>query len=325
MSFEFRRQGRVYFEPYDETQATATPSGNFYRLHTTREVSFSQTFKQEEIRERTLHNLGRIIEGSSIKEANPANFTFTMYLVDESSTYQHTPIDNLIQLDADDPTRYLKRFNLYFVYADYSPAIYYKIENCFVQSGSFKIPRNGLMTVEISGEGKKLTRNTGWSETDFAGFDSNPTYAVSKEFDVWVGGSSSSDKLDNVLGVSFEIQNNTNWTSNKNIHDSLQVTNASNTIFPTDFTLESRSMAGNISQYIDETNTNSKNNVLSWAENTTVHVKAGLSTSNYQLEITMDNNASFTNRAGFGEVFTQDYDFRLMNNSFFSWSNVIQY
>lgn len=316
MSFEFLKQGRVWLEDLE--------TSNFYLLHTTKDITFSQTFKQAEVAKKTLHNLDKIIEGSSITQANPANFSFTMYLVEEAIEYQHFPLDLLIQSDPNNLGRYLKRFNLYFVYADYSPQVYYKIENCFFASGSFKIPRNGIMTVELSGEGSKLTRNTGSPGSIYAGYDATPTYAISKEFNVWLGGTSASDKLDNVLGASFEIQNSTNWNKNTTVNASLQVTDSSNTIYPQDFTLTNRSVSGNIQQYIDETKTQSKDNVLTWAENTTVHIKAGLVSSNYQLQITMDGNASYTNRASFGEVFTQSYDFRLMDNVS-NWSNLINY
>ena len=247
-----------------------------------------------------------------------------MFLLDETVKYQHLPLDLLLQQDSNDATKYLNTFNLYFVFSDYSPVVYYKVENCMFTSGSFRIPRNGIMTVELSGEGSKLTRNTGSPGAIYAGYVTNPTYALSKHFDVWIGGNSLSDKLDNVLGVSFEVQNNTSWTSNKTVHASLEVTDRDDTIYPQSFTLGGRSMAGSIQQYVDETNTQSNVNVQTWQENTTIHVKAGLGPTNYQLEVTFDNNASFTNRLGFGDLFTQNYDFRLMGNPT-SWNNVITY
>lgn len=315
MSFEFLREGRVWLEH----------DSKFYLLHTTRDVSFAQTFQQQEVRKRTLHSLGNIVEGSSITRANPASFSFTMYLVDESVKYQHLPLDLLFDR-GNDSAQYLKTFNLYFVYSDYSPEVYYKIENCMFTSGSFQIPRNGIMTVELQGEGSRLTRVTGsLPGSIYAGYDVTPTYAVSSAYDVWLGGSTESDKLDNVLGVSFEVQNSINWTSNDNVHDSLQVTDESNTIYPAKFTLNKRSLAGSIKQYVDQSNSQSKDNVLTWAENTTVHVKAGLSSSNYQFELTLNSNASFTNRLGFGDVFVQDYDFRMMNNVLLNWNSVINY
>lgn len=310
MSFEFLREGRVWLEY----------SSNFYLLHTMKDVTFSQTFRQEDIPARTLFANTDFFEGSSIVEANPADFSFTIYLIanDSVSPHQHLPLDLLIDYSGSS----LNTFNLYFVYSDYSPEIYYKIENCVFTSGSFNIPRNGLMTVGLSGQGTKLTRNSGsLGLTPSADYETSPDYAVSKEFDIWAtesGVSPSTDpeyKLDNILGASLELQNGINWTANKTLQASLEVTDVSNTIFPTNFTLENRSLAGSIQQYIDETNALSKDNVQTWAENTSVVIKAGLGgAKGYQFELDLDDKASFTNRANFGELFTQNYDFRLMAN-----------
>lgn len=306
MSFEFLREGRVWLEH----------DSKFYLLHTTRDVSFSQTFKQDEVEKKTLHNLGNVIEGSVINEANPANFNFSMYLVDETVKYQHIPLDLLLEPDSTNSTKYLQTFNLYFVYSDYSPEVYYKIENCMFTSGSFTIPRNGIMTVELSGEGARLTRVSGSVPGSiYAGYDATPTYAISKAFDVFLGGTGAANKLDNILGVSFEVQNSVTWTQNSTLQKALQATNADNSIYPDNFTMGNRTMAGNIRQYVSEGTDSSHDNVQTWAENTTINVKAGLSDSNYQLEITFDGNASYTNRAGFGDVFVQSYDFRLMDNA----------
>lgn len=313
MSFEFLRNGRVILEH----------DSKFYLLHTTRDVSFTQTFKQDEVKTRTLHNLGNFIDGSVITEANPANFSFVLYLVDETVKYQHIPLDLLIN-PGSDVTQGTQTFNLYFVYSDYSPEVYYKIEKCMFTSGAFKIPRNGIMTVELSGEGSKLTRNTGSFGSVYAGYDANPTYAVSKAFDVYVGDGFDPGKLDNVLGASFEFQNSVSWTANKTLQESLNVTDESNTIYPNSFTTSRKSLAGSIQQYVDETNTLSKDNVLTWAEDTSVYIRAGLSSSNYQLELELVNSASFTNRVGFGEVFTQNYDFRMMKNPI-NYLTVISY
>lgn len=316
MGFEFLREGRVWVEY----------NSQFYLLHTTRDIQFSQTFKQSSVRKKTLHRLQDNIDGSSITSANPANFSFVMYLLDETVAYQKDILGLLIQLDPNDTTKYLKEFNLYFVYADYSPQVYYKIENCFFSSGSFTIPRNGLMTVELSGEGSRLTRVTGsLPGSIYAGYLAEPAYAISKAVDVHLGGTSATDKLDNIASVAFEIQNSVSWNINTTIHKSLLVTDASNTIYPEKFTLTGRTMAGSIKQYIDSSNDQSHNNLLTWKEGTTLHIKAGLSSNNYQFELTLNNNASFTNRSDIGEVFTQNYDFRLMDNNFLSWSNIIKY
>lgn len=307
MSFEFLREGRVWMEY----------SGNYYLLHTTKDVTFSQTFKQEDITVRSLHNNSNFFEDSSIVEANPADFSFSIYLISNDSTplHQHKPLDLLTEYSSDNN---LDTFNLYFVYSDYSPEVYYKIEKCVFTAGSFNIPRNGIMTVGLSGQGTKLTRNTGTVAglAQSSDYRASPNYAISKQFDIWATGSElPQNKLDNILGASLELQNNISWTANKTLQDSLQVTNETNTIYPNNFTLEDRSLAGSIRQYVSESETLSKDNVQTWTESNSVIIKAGLGGADgYQLEVDLDGRASFTNRVAFGEVFTQNYDFRLMSN-----------
>lgn len=296
MTFELLREGRVWLE-YSST---------FYLLHTMRDVTFSQTFAQEGVAKRTLHAPNNLFEGSLIQKANPADFSFTLYMLDEASVHQHLPLDLLIDYSGNT----LKQFNLYFVYENNSTPVYYKIENAVFTGGTFNIPRAGIMTVTLNGQGTKLTRTeASWSNTD-GNYDSTPSFAVSKEFIVSIAGSN----LDNIQGASLELQNNIEWTKNDTIHTTKSVTNASNTIFPSNFTLQSRTLGGSIIQYIDGTNAQSVNNLLTWQENTSVRIRAGLSASNLQLDVEMNNACSFTNRAAFGEVFSQNYDFRLMTN-----------
>lgn len=314
MSFEFLREGRVWLE---------YPTNTFILLHTEKDISFTQTFKQQDFSRNTLHTPDQFFKRSSIVEANPANFSFSAFILKEASIIQHKVLDLLLNYSVS-PTYTLDTFNLYFVYENYNPQVYYKLEKCVLTTGSFNIPRNGIMTVGLSGEAKKLTRNVSpWGISEHVGYTNDPTFAVSKSFDVYVGGTTSAYKLDNVISATFEVQNNISWTSNKTLQDSLSVTDETNTIFPNNFTLEDRSFAGSIQQYIDQTNAMSKNNVLTWSEGTTVQIKAGLSSSDYQLEVLLENNASFTNRSSFEEVFVQNYDYRLISNPLIS--NIFNY
>lgn len=297
MSFEFIREGRVWLE---------YPTNTFYLLHTMKDVTFSQTFQQEGVAKRTLHSLNNLFEGSVINKANPADFSFTLYVVDEVSLYQHKPLDLLLDYNGNS----LNTFNLYFVYQNKSPDVYYKIENAVFTSGTFNIPRAGIMTVPLSGQGTKLTRTEGTFNPSIVGYDTTPSFAVSKEFIVSIQGSN----LDNIQGASLELQNDISWIKNDTIQDTQNVTGASNTVYPSSFTLEGRSLGGSITQYIDNTNTGSINNLLTWSENASVRIRAGFSAADLQLDINMPNACSFTNRPVFGEVFSQNYDFRLMSN-----------
>lgn len=281
--------------------------GTFYRLHTEREVSFNQTFKQGNPEKRTLHSLNTLFEGSTITKANPANFDFTLFMLDEVSTHQHKPLDLLLNYNGNT----FNTFNLYFVYSDYSPQVYYKIEKCVFTGGTFTVPRNGIMKVGLTGEGSRLTRIEGAFTGTDTNFDPSPTYAMSREFKVTVG----SDSLDNILGASLEVQNEINWTANNTIQKGLLVTDASNTTYPENFSISKRNLGGSIQQYVSKSVNSSNSNVQTWQQDTTIRIQAGLSSLNYQLDLNMVDACSFTNRVTFGDVFTQNYDYRLTKSA----------
>lgn len=301
MSFEFSRQGLLYLED------TSTSPHTYYRLHTTRKIEFNQTFKQSSPKKRTLHSLNDLFDGAVINTANPAKFSFEIYVVDETSTHQHKPLDLLLNYSGNS----YNTFNLYFVYADYSPQVYYKIEKCVFTSGTFNIPRSGIMTVELQGDGTKLTRTTGVFPGVDSSFDSDPTYAVSNDVSVTIG----SDKLDNILSASLEVTNKISWTKNSTVQNTSISTDASNSVYPESFSLEGRTLGGSISQYVNSTVDTSTSKMQTWDTDTTVRIQAGLSSSNYQLDVNMPDACSFTNRTNFSEVFSQNYDYRLTKSA----------
>lgn len=295
--FDIKRQGRVWLE-YDS---------NFYLLHTTKDVSFSQTFRQTSSTKRTLHSLNSLFDGSVINKANPADFRFEILLIndDGSPIHQHLPLDLLLQYNGNT----LNTFNLYFVYLEDSREVYYKIENCVFTGGTFNISRVGILSVALTGQGSKLTRTSDVFTGTDSGYALNPDIAVSKEILVTVD----SDVLTNIIGVNLEVSNEIEWLENNTLQKSLAVTNTSNTTFPESFVLTGRKLAGSVQQYVTSVST-SNSNLQTWKEDTTVRIQAGNSTSNICLDVYMAGACSFTNRLDMRDVFTQNYDFRLMTS-----------
>jgi hypothetical protein len=304
MNFEFLKDSKVWI----------VYSGTTYRLHVT-SITFNQAFKQDSYKTKTLHDsfgtydTSTLFEGSSINTANPANFDFTIPMVDENSAHQHKPIELLLDHDGSDVG--IKTFTLY-IDPNSSLDYLYKIEDCAITSGTFSIPRTGLMTVSINGQGSKLSR-IATSEVTLVDNSytntSSTTFGVAKTVDVTIN----SNTLDNVTGINMEVQNNIEWTKNNTLQSSLSVTNASNSMFPSTFVLKDRIVSGNINQYVSS-GAQSNTNLQTWKENIPVHIKAGLSSSNYQLKAEL-TPCSFTNRVSAGGVFSQAYDFRLLSGA----------
>ena len=297
MAFEFLRDSKVYLQH----------GSNYYNLHVETDVSFGQTFKQGEYKTRTLHNQKNLFEGSTITTANPASFSFSIPMVDNSSN-QHKPIDLLLDYNGDT----LNTFTLFFDPETSSKM--YKLENCVITSGAFSINRGRVMSVGIDGEGTELSRITGPFSTLGVSLqayvDSDDlSYAVPRVLDLTVDGNT----LENIISIVLEVQNDISWTKNTTLHDSLSVTNSTNTIYPTNFTLEGRTLSGSFSQYVNQTVTQSYNNWFTWKENVPINIRAGLASNNYQLQALLPGS-SFTNRPNTGDVLTQSYDFRLMTS-----------
>ena len=80
-------------------------------------------------------------------------------------------------------------------------------------------------------------------------------------------------------------------------------------MYPSNFTLEKRILSGSIGQYVLS---NFYSSVQTWETGVSLVIKAGKSaTQGFQVNLT---NASFTNRNGAGDVFTQTYDWKMNDN-----------
>ena len=280
--------------------------GNYYKLHVSN-ISFNQTFKQKGIKQKTLHSLSSLIESSEINEANPAQFELDLYMVDgesSSSRYQHKLLEILLTNTNDT----LNTFDLYIdpSTSTDSPRKMYKLSLCVLEGGSFNISRSEIMSISLSGSASKLERinHSTFSIGSFTTTD-NTTFSVPKTVNITVDGT----LLDQVTGVNLEIQNDISWTKNKTLQQSLVTTNASNSIYPTSFSLKGRDVAGNITTYVGS----SASDVQTWKENIVIRIQAGLASDNYQLDANL-TPCSFTNRVDPTEVFTQGYDFRMIGS-----------
>jgi len=311
VSFELLQHGVLYLEDI-RTGST------FYRLHIGKDFSFSQTFRQEGIPQKTLHNQVGVFEGSVINSANPADFSFTLLLVKEATKYQHLPLDLLLGYTS---SGNINNFNLYFLNTQNTPNVQYKIENCVFTAGTFNIPRAGLITVNMVGQASKVTRTTGTFNISAPGFvtTANTQFAYSKEYIATINGNT----VSNFFGASIELQNNIQWLENTTIQATRNAVDAGSSVYPSNYVLMDRTLGGSIQQYIVQSNAQSVNNILTWKNNIPITIRAGNSTTDYQIQINL-TGCSFTNRPVTGDVLSQSYDFRLMTSpanltSFFTY------
>ena len=272
--------------------------GNRYNVKVTPELSFSQTFAEDAYEVKTLHDQTKMFQGTSVTKANPADFSFQVALTQEKD--ENIVKSLLTDYDTSSGEQLLKSFDLYFVTNEST----YKLEGCIITNGDFALGKDKPLTLSVSGQGKKLTRFTGSLPGTLQSASATRT-PVKALLDVEVGGSD----VSNLVSCTLSVQNNINWTPYETLHNSLSVTNASNAMYPSDYSLTGRVVSGNITQYIGDNNSST---IQSFNTNTSVAVKTineGSTFLNANL-----TNCMFTKRVGVSEVFTQTFDYRLITN-----------
>lgn len=280
-----------------------------YKLDVYKGVTFSQTFSEESVVKKTLHNPNNNFDGVSIVKAAPANFNFTIPLLNEDDL---KIVFNLL-IDYDGYN--IKSFDLY---ADSDHGVY-KIQTAVIESGAFRISTKEPLSLEISGSGSKLSRVGDSSSYTIPGTlqtrSSTTTYVIPRILKCTVSGST----LDYVTGVTLELQNKIAWTENKTLQASLAVTDETNTIYPSSYTLEGRILSGSLTQYVTS---DSYVDGQTWDTDAPITIQTGAGPS-YTLEISIPS-AVYTNRITPDELYTQTFDFRMLTNPS-ALSSVITY
>ena len=296
MSYSFLRESKLYI----------VYGGSKYRIYTTTAISFSQSFAEDSYPVKTLHDQSKMVEGTTITKANPAQFSFTVPLTVEKDESIVTDLitDLVATSDSDIETQQLKSFNM-FVQTGSST---FKVENCIITSANFSFNPREQFTVEVQGEGVKLTRvgdesfNLGTIQSESSTRTPLLTFPV-----VTVD----SLNMDNIIGVTLQIQNDINWTPFETLQNSLAVTNSSNAMFPSAYTVENRIVSGAITQYQTDNNITQFDD-FSTNSNINISAKKTDGTTFWAMQI---NPAMYTARVNVAETYTQSYDFRSLDST----------
>ncbi len=290
-AYNFRRESSVFI----------VNGGSRYSIKTTPDVSISQTFAEDSYTVKTLHDQTKMFDGTTITKANPANFSFGIYLTEEKD---ETIVKSLLtEYDTSSGEQLIKTFDLYIVSTEST----FKLENCHIQNGDFSFDVGSPLTLEVSGQGEKLTR-AGDSTFTVPGTVVSPSATYTPTIpvlDVEVGGSD----VSNLVSATLSVQNNTNFKGYTTLQDSLSVTNKTNAMYPSGFSLEDRSVSGNITQFVSSSNSA---DFFDFSTNSNITLKTLLNGGTFfQAALT---GCMFTKRIRAGEAFQSTFDFRLVSN-----------
>ena len=289
--YNFRRESSVFI----------VHGGSRYAINTTPEVSISQTFAEASYPVKTLHDQTKMFKGTTITKANPANFSFSVYLTEEKD---ETIVKSLLtEYDTSSGEQLIKTFDLYIVSTEST----FKVENCHIKDGDFVLESGSPLTLKVSGQGEKLTR-AGDSTFTVPGTVVSPssTYTpTTAVLDVEVGGTD----VPNLVNATLSVQNNTNFKGYETLQNSLSVTNTTNAMYPSGFFLENRVVAGNITQFLTSSNSSTSTD---FSTNSNITLKTLLDGGTFfQAALT---GCMFTKRVQVGEAFQSTFDFRLVSS-----------
>ena len=275
-TYNFKEEAEVY-----------VVSGGTHRIHVT-DISFGQTFSEESYPVNTIHSPNDLFEASVINKANAANFSFSVPAIVGSS---YTILETLL-LNAESFDLYIK-----------TPADVYRLRQSVMTNGSFVIERSRPLRLEISGQASQL-------DFDDSGFSasspvSNRAFTI-PTVDVTLSGT----KLDNVVAVSMELQNDISWTPYTTVNGAFSAT----TMYPSGFTISKKILAGSITQYLT-TDTSSNAQTFNSSVSLSIVAGNGLSGGSFRGFSFGPATCTFTNRISAGNIFTQSYDWRLTDNS----------
>lgn len=274
-----------------EAQVFIVSGGNRHRIDVT-DVSIGQTFSESSYPVKTLHAQSNVFEASVINKANAGTFSFSMPVLTEAD---YTIVETLLLN--------VSSFDLFVK----TEADTFKLETAVMTNGSFVIERSRPLSLEISGEGGKLTR--GATLTGTLQSRSNTSTFLLPVVDVTVNSST----LTHVAQVTMELQNEIKWTPYATVNDAISTTSATNSMYPSAFAISKKILSGSITQYLLDDNIS---NAQDWDHDATINIKAGngKSGNNFRGFSFGDATCSFTNRIGTGQVFLQNYDWRMTQN-----------
>jgi hypothetical protein len=276
---------------------------NRYNVKITPDLSFSQTFAEDAYSVKTLHDQTKMFQGTSVTKANPADFSFEVHLTSEKD--ESIVLDLLTDYDTTSGEQLLKSFDMYIV----SNESTLKLEGCIITSGEFNFAKNSPLTLNVSGQAKKLSR-VGDENYSLPGSlqSASATRTPTKPLlDVEVDGSD----VSNLATATLSVQNNIEWTPYETLQNSLSVTSISNAMYPSNYSLNDRVVSGNITQYLTS---NNSSDFQAFDTSARVAVKTLVDNSTFFNFTSGASDCMFTKRTGQGEVFTQTLDYRLINS-----------
>lgn len=275
-------------------------SGNRHQIEVYSDVSMSQTFDEQGYRRKTLHAQNDLHQAATITKANVANFSFTTPVKNASAT----PI--VMSLGSNYTNGTIANFDVYVE----TDNLIYRIEKCVIETLTFNIQKDAILTVSVSGTGSRISLySTAAAPQVIPGTpvsEGAATYVITRAISTQMD----AIEMSAIAAMNIEINNTVNWVPYNTLHSSLQ----NNIAYPSSYSVEERRISGSITQFI--TTENIGNLIQDTSVNSTLDLKI-YDTVGAAVPLLRFNLPSvvYTKRTGVDDIINRVFDFRLNTNS----------
>ncbi len=178
-----------------------------YPLPVKKDLTFSQTFTDNNYSVKTIQNTGNMFKASSINKANPADVSFSIPVFESLNGISEF-YDIIRKLNTENRLSY---FTLYIQL----PNDFYTIEKCVVVGTTFKMEKTNPLEIEVKVQGSKISRGTNTTFIQpFIATSFPETYQLTTDHLVTT---IDSTPIDCLISLSAELQNEVQWVENNTV------------------------------------------------------------------------------------------------------------
>ena len=293
--YNFKKNAKLYIVELN----AAGNATNQHSIEIYSDITASQTFDEQSSPTKTLHNQLALHDYAVVNSANEVNFSFTTPILNI------TTVPIVLTLGREYGTGTIVSFDMYIQ----STNVTYKASTCVIESITFNMEKNSILTMSVSGTASSLLKFTG----SIPGTVFTPTLGTGSKYStidtmrVTIGGS----VLDSIAAINMDLKNEIKWYDENTLHDSLL---SSNIAYYTQYVLQKRTISGSVTQFLTSANIDT---VVDSSTNTTVNIELYEQSYSSTTPILQFNLPSvvLTRRLNFEELINRVYDFRLNSNS----------
>lgn len=280
--YNFKKDIQVYVE-YD---------GFLIPIDVFPDITFSQTYNENDYNKKTLHQPLNLNKGATIVEANTANFSFTTPV-----KYDNTVLVDALLFGVDYETGNIEPIDLYVVTTNKK----FKLDTCVLEQLTLNIERAGIFTISVSGTAALLEEITVLPGTPEP--RNMDPYTIVRCVKVNVNGT----VLDSVAAINIDIANEIEWTRNTTLHASLN----NEVSFKRNYVLNERRISGSVTEFLLDSGP-----LPEYSTNSSMIIELASEIGETPPFLTFNlPQVVYTRRLNVDEVFTRVYDFRLTDNT----------